>query len=295
VIVQTLLVRDEADVVAASIEHHLAAGIDHVIATDNGSVDGTVDVLRNYEETGRVTLLHEPNQDYEQGRWVSRMARMAATEYRASWVINSDADEFWCPVDGSWDLRAALSTIPAQFGIVAARRRNLLELKGTTAPRPWPDRLVYLDSHPVTPRGTPLPPKVCHRGCADVVVAQGNHAVAGMALGSTWTEPLLEVLHVPMRGYAQYARKISNGGSSYEKNHRLDPGIGWHWREDYERLKRGVLRDTYESRLPSLSDIQADPNRFQLYTGLRRRLHELESQAIDRESLQRVTREVVVR
>ena len=47
--------------------------------------------------SGHVRLIREPGEDLRQNEWVTRMARLAATEYGADWVINSDADEFWWP------------------------------------------------------------------------------------------------------------------------------------------------------------------------------------------------------
>ena len=96
-LVMTLLVRDEADIVSSNIDFHLDQGVDFIIATDNLSVDGTTDILRAYERRGVLHYIHQTDDDYAQHRWVTNMARLACTQFAADWVINNDADEFWCP------------------------------------------------------------------------------------------------------------------------------------------------------------------------------------------------------
>ncbi|WP_233225895.1 hypothetical protein, partial [Amycolatopsis sp. CA-126428] len=55
-------------------------------------------------------------------------------------------------------------------------------------------------------------------------------------------------LHVPDRGIAQFTRKIRNAGSAFAANSRLAPGIGWHLREDYQRLMAGELTAAWAAR-----------------------------------------------
>ncbi|HEY6076871.1 MAG TPA: glycosyltransferase family 2 protein, partial [Gaiella sp.] len=69
-VVMTLLARNEADIVDAQIAFHLHAGVDFVIATDNGSDDGTVEILERYERAGYLRLLHEGGNDMRQSEWV---------------------------------------------------------------------------------------------------------------------------------------------------------------------------------------------------------------------------------
>src|SRR6476659_114991 len=116
-LVMTLLVRDEQDIVRENLDFHLAQGVDEVIVTDNGSEDATVEILREYESRGVVRLLHEPEDDYSQGSWVTRMAQLAASQ-GADWVINNDADEFWWPLGES--LRSVFEQLGGGVGLVVA-------------------------------------------------------------------------------------------------------------------------------------------------------------------------------
>src|SRR5262245_39562015 len=95
-----LYVRDEADVLDAQLAFHLNAGVDFVIATDHDSRDGTAEILQSYERVGYLQLHRDPGVAYRQREWMTQMARLAATDQRADWVILSDADEFWWPRGG---------------------------------------------------------------------------------------------------------------------------------------------------------------------------------------------------
>jgi len=69
-LVMTLLVRNEADIIRANIDFHLRMGVDHIFVTDNGSVDGTREILKDYGSTGRLTVIDEPGRNFSQAVWV---------------------------------------------------------------------------------------------------------------------------------------------------------------------------------------------------------------------------------
>src|SRR5262249_51655755 len=96
----TLFVRNEADIIAELLRYHLNLGVAASAVVDNGSTDGTIDILRRHERAGQVHLTIEPR-NVSQEETVTRLARVAATELAADWVIVSDGDEFWTPHRGT--------------------------------------------------------------------------------------------------------------------------------------------------------------------------------------------------
>jgi hypothetical protein len=229
----TLLVRDEEDVLAANLDFHFAQGVDFVIATDNLSVDRSPEILRSYERRGVLRYIHEPADDYNQFLWVTRMARLAACEHGADWVINNDADEFWWPRRGT--LRDVLAVVPAAFGVVEAQRHNFVPVEGG---EPFHARMIWRETISLNSLGQPLPTKVAHRAAAGVLVAQGNHAVDGVAPPAVMPADI-EILHFPIRQRAQFTNKIAKGGAAYARNPTLPPGVGGTWRRLYSEMQSG--------------------------------------------------------
>jgi hypothetical protein len=245
----TLLVRDEQDIVRENLDFHLAQGVERVIVTDNGSEDGTLEILRGYEARGLVRLLLEPTDDYSQGRWVTRMARMAA-EDGADWVINSDADEFWWPRTGT--LGSTFEALGPEVGIVVAHRTNFVP--SAEDGRAFWERMTHRERRSLNPLGKPLPPKVAHRAHPEITVVQGNHRVEGVELGERVDDGSVEILHFPMRTYAQFENKIVKGGRAYARNRELPDRTGRTWRRLYELWERGGLPDHYRDQVVAQRD-----------------------------------------
>ncbi len=242
-LVMTLLVRDEEDIVADNLDFHLAQGVDEVIVTDNGSVDGTLEILRSYEARGLVRIIVEPTDDYSQGRWVTRMARLAATEHKADWVINNDADEFWWPREGT--LRTLFEGLGDDVGAVVGHRTNFVPRPEDD--RPYWERMTLRERESLNPVGKPLPPKLAHRAHPEIVVVQGNHRIKGPDIGSELDDGSIEILHFPMRSYAQFENKIVKGGRAYARNKELPEKTGRTWRRLYETWEQGGLPAHYEA------------------------------------------------
>jgi len=207
-VVMTLLVRDEIDIIDAQLRYHLDAGVDFVVVTDHGSTDGTRDLLDSYSQRGLVRVLDPPAGKLQQSTWVSRMAKIAATDHGADWVLNTDADEFWWPRRGR--LKDVLAATPAAFGAVRCIMRHFV-------PRPASELPFYeqmIIRHPgVIARDDPyhFQVKVAHRATPDVFVANGNHDAYGTGLSLLREWLPIEVLHFPMRSEEQVGRKYRRG------------------------------------------------------------------------------------
>ncbi|MFL5675947.1 MAG: glycosyltransferase family 2 protein [Chloroflexota bacterium] len=256
--VVTLMVRDEVDIIAAMVEHHIDQGADLMIVTDNGSVDGTTEVLQRYADLGVVELHHDPVFRKQQHALVTGMARRAATDHGADWVINADADEFWVPCDKSLTLRSALEAIPTSLGAFTAPVTNLVgppALRGSSIDRSvWRDVRTPGQLHAVGIYAHPTADAV-HVGDPSVTVAQGNHFVSIKSAGQPDDAVALEVLHLPWRSWVQYERRAVNTGRSYEANPDLRPSKNHHMMSDYRRYLAGRLMYAYLVRLPLEMDL----------------------------------------
>lgn len=219
------MVKDEADVIERSVTQLLAEGVDGVLVVDNGSTDGTLEILRDLERTHPVHVGMDPMAAYEQSVKMTVLAD-AVSRAGASWVIPFDADELWTGLHGS-----------VKESLQSCRSPVALAHLVNAFPSPQGEGQWRLD---------PLrhyDPKVAFRPFRGAVIQMGNHGVDRPGE----PEPCLQILHLPWRSFEQFARKVQQGASALRAAD-LPPEKGSHWR-DLGALSPAELRMHWDALL----------------------------------------------
>ena len=219
------MVRDEADIIEATVRHLLDQGVDRVLVVDNGSRDETPAVVEALGADGRVLLGRDHEVGYFQAAKMTLLARYAAGR-GAGWVVPFDADELWFSTHGALadGLRAARD---AGASVARADIHNVFPGSG---PGEW---RVDLRRHELR--------KVAFRPHRLALLQTGNHWVSRAGAVDTG----FRVAHVPWRSEEQLRRKLRQGAAAIA----LFPStshVGQHWRES-AALDDGQLGELWDA------------------------------------------------
>lgn len=209
------MVKDEADIIAQTVGS-MAEQCDLVIVADNGSTDGTREIL---EDLG-VEVIDDDEPGYYQSRKVTALAHRAREE-GAEWVIPFDADELWLSVNGNF--RDLLGSFPTKALIAEAVFFDHV----ATAVDPEGDPIERLGY-----RRREVGPlrKVAVRALKGLEIHQGNHSASFYGTEHPLTiTGNLQIRHYPYRSPEQMIRKVRNGAAAYAASD-LPPEAGAHWR-----------------------------------------------------------------
>lgn len=234
------MVRNEVDVIEGVLRH-MADEVDALIVADNGSTDGTRDILDKLTAELPLTVVDDPETGYYQSRKMTALADRAAG-MGATWIVPFDADELWVAPHRIADVLAGLDAPVA----TAALYNHLRTAVDPDDPDPFRSM--------VWRRPQPLPlPKVAFRWEPGCVIHQGNHGVTRPS-GSN-AVPALEIRHFPYRSAAQFAVKAIQGAAAYAATD-LPVDMGAHWRsygELHRRMGREGLENVFRSHYWHLS------------------------------------------
>lgn len=231
-IIATLLVRDEEEIVEECILHHLNNGVDKIIATDNASTDKTNEILQKYVSD----IIYEPELNYEQGKWVSRMAKLSC-KYNPTWIVHIDADEFWYGLKN-------LYLFPDSVGVIYLPDHYYNHIPS----KDMPSNFFKTSLEPYYVKAKSCG-RLIHRPSENVVVHQGNHKVDNVP-GEVLhlKNDIICMHHYTFRSYEHYEKKIIQGGMAYEQ-YSGPKGDGIHWRNHYRIWKENNLRKEYNEFL----------------------------------------------
>ena len=181
------------------------------------------------------------------------MARLAATEYSADWVINSDADEFWWPRGAS--LSQVLAAVPPRYGTVGAFLRVFCPRHGDAD---FAERMTVRFSAlaPINDPASLYKPirKIIHRGHPEIRLTRGNHALVDSPFAPLRGWYPIECFHFPLRSGAQSAHKAELQGSAFAK-HIARPPTAYH-ADMYEALRTGRIGEYYEALIVSDEELE---------------------------------------
>ncbi len=242
------MMRDEADVAYHTVRHLAGEGLDGIIVADNLSGDATRAELERartdlangtpWERACELIIVEDDEPGYYQSAKMTALAATAAKEHGAKWIVPFDADELW------YTRGDRLGIVLGALGSYVAGVQALLYNHFPSSIDP--PGVNPFETIQWRQRVAGALPKVAFRWTPDIVILQGNHAIAGAS--GMISRGSVELRHFPYRTFDQFCHKAQMGAAAYAATD-LPASEGAHWREYGAILERhgvSALREVYE-------------------------------------------------
>ena len=231
------VVRNEADIIETMVRHNLQY-LDHMVMIDNGSIDGTTDILNALAaETERVEVRIDARAGHIQRRIINDFLRTYALDYEPVQVVLLDGDELICADVETFRDTLLTCSAPVSIGwttFVPTAKDDLSILNPALRiqHRRVRERPLY--------RKTTVPaPSIGHS-----LVTSGSHALKrnGVAIKAVSFDEI-KIAHYPVRSKNQILTKALIGHWNIRR--RTDSEReGWQWHHIAARyLENGQLDD----------------------------------------------------
>lgn len=95
-LIMTYVLKNEENIIEQNIRFHKALGVDGFIVLSHNSTDNTNIILEKLKQEGLIyEIIYKTSPAHEHSVWVNDLVRIAKKKYKADWIINADADEFY--------------------------------------------------------------------------------------------------------------------------------------------------------------------------------------------------------
>ncbi len=262
-LVMTILVKNEADIIAANIRTHAALGVDAFVVMDNDSDDGTREILADLQKSYEIKIIDEKG-DYKQARWMRRLAGVAKREMGADWVINNDADEFWLPQNDK-NLKENLAF---RGSVLTVQRYNMVPDEHSVTDDHFFESPYYVKNPIFYKKSKELNnakqsiilgkigPKTIVNPHGLVYLRGGNHKALHIGNLRDYFRSgydkikrfnAIEVFHYSIRNYAQFKKNILNRKRLLESGKKVS--MGPHYRRWVRLYNAGKLEEEFANNI----------------------------------------------
>jgi glycosyltransferase involved in cell wall biosynthesis len=255
---------NESDIVEAFVRH-TAHFVDHHFFVDNGSVDGTLDILRKLKAEGfAITVFQSNARSFVETKINTFLYQTAVASSQADWVVFLDTDEFIDDRQLGQPLRDTIASFEARHGGPACIEVPLREYHIT--PGDPSDILVTRRITHCSPTSDNT--KVIVRGDLirrQAVIQAGNHAVLidNATPCPAFREPTLRYAHYAVRSPYQWLSKSIIGWAKVlaAGSETVNAGNSYHYKDPFEVLRtdpQAIFRDLRLMQAPATPTTAAD-------------------------------------
>jgi glycosyltransferase involved in cell wall biosynthesis len=230
------MVKNEVDIIEA-FARHTASFVDQLVILDNGSTDGTLDVLQSLQRGGiPLDIIEDPLPGYYQARRTTQLMREhALRRHGAEWIIPLDADEMLFVPEGhelvseevgnEQPLELQWRTYLPDPSDNSSEKNPFVRISHRLQEEAWQWVKVM------------VPARLAAR--PDAMLSQGNHELLlNDRPVSALRHPHAVLAHFPVRSASQFMSKVVISHLQYTAMPDGSWGSGWHYRDALDLLRR---------------------------------------------------------
>lgn len=230
-------IKNEADIVESFVRYHKNV-FDEMYFIDNGSCDGTIEILKQLKEEGIPIYLYDENcSEMETLRFANEYLYKIFDKTKCDWIIPIDTDEFFCERSGK-NPRIFLEET-SQDEIVSIKWRTYIcdsEKRGDVfIPKQY---TLYRDESVEEYDKLLVPGKILEK--KKFLLREGYHKFQSIEKIKVKYVSNLFYAHYPIRSTLQLKKQMLINGINIIHNGNAKRTSG-HWRKIYAQIKEGNL------------------------------------------------------